>query len=160
MNSLSEPRPVTIDSWLLSQGEDATGAHYTNCRGHPRLIHILGLRFQKLFPTIFENKKQLFKWLSFISGKLIRGGKETNSNIEKGVRWVILGSNLHQVVSEKYNCPILSLFYLALHLDPNMNLSVSCRLGVRQHQLAPSHWPVSPNILHGLAWALKYILIN
>lgn len=63
VNSLSEPRPVTIDSWLLSQGEDAAGAHYTNRRGHPRLIHILGLRFQMPFPTIFGNKKQLFKWL-------------------------------------------------------------------------------------------------
>lgn len=74
MNSLSEPRPVTIDSWLLSQGEDAAGTHCTNLRGHPCLIHILGLRFQMPFPTIFKNKKQLFKWLSFISGKLIRWG--------------------------------------------------------------------------------------
>lgn len=76
MNSPSEPRPVTIGSWLLSQGEDAAGAHYTNRRGHPRLIHILGLRFQMPLPTIFENKKQLFKWLSFISGKLISGGNK------------------------------------------------------------------------------------
>lgn len=72
MNVLSELHPVTICSWLLSQGEDAAGAHYTNRRGHPLLIHILGLRFQMAYPTIFGNKKQLFKWLAFISGKLIR----------------------------------------------------------------------------------------